>query len=82
VILNWLTIVVATAVYYGLAALSFADPLFAREWQRSVEWGNEAGERSDVGYSVAHLLHVSCPPSPSRKRRDRIRSSNETRPNE
>jgi len=59
VILNWLTIVVATAVYYGLAALWFADPLFGREWQRSVEWRNEAGETIGI-VDVACFAISTC----------------------
>jgi hypothetical protein len=34
--LNWLAVVVATAIYYGLAAPWFADPLFGRAWRQSV----------------------------------------------
>jgi hypothetical protein len=54
--LNWLAIVVATAVYYGVAALSFADPVFGREWRRSIGWDNEARERLGIAYYVGPLL--------------------------
>jgi hypothetical protein len=34
--LNWLAVVVATAVYFVLAGLWFADPLFGRAWRQSI----------------------------------------------
>jgi hypothetical protein len=42
--LNWLAVVVATAVYYLLAAPWFADPLFGPAWRRSIGWDKRAGE--------------------------------------
>jgi hypothetical protein len=42
--LNWLAVVVATAVYYLLAAPWFADPLFGPAWRRSIGRDKRAGE--------------------------------------
>jgi hypothetical protein len=54
--LNWLAVVVATAVYYLLAAPWFADPLFGPAWRQSIGWDKRAGERLGLGYYVGPLL--------------------------
>jgi hypothetical protein len=54
--LNWLAVVAATAVYYGLAALWFADPVLGRAWRQSIGWEKEPGERLGGLYYVGPLL--------------------------
>jgi Protein of unknown function (DUF1761) len=54
--LNWLAVVVATAIYYGLAAPWFADPLFGRAWRQSIGWKKEAGERLGPRYYLGPVL--------------------------
>jgi drug/metabolite transporter (DMT)-like permease len=54
--LNWLAVVVATAIYFGLAGLWFAEPLFGPAWRRSIGWEKRAGERLGPGYYVGPLL--------------------------
>jgi hypothetical protein len=54
--LNWLAVVVATAIYFGLAGLWFAEPLFGPAWRRSIGWEKRAGERLGPGYYIGPLL--------------------------
>jgi hypothetical protein len=54
--LNWLAVLVATAIYYGLAAPWFADPVFGPAWRQSIGWERQAGERLGPRYYLGPLL--------------------------
>jgi drug/metabolite transporter (DMT)-like permease len=54
--LNWLTVVVATALYYVLAGPWYADPLFGPAWRQSIGWDKRPGERLGPRYYVGPLF--------------------------
>jgi hypothetical protein len=54
--LNWLAVVLATAVYFVLAGPWFSDLLFGPAWRQSIGWDKRTGERLGPTYYVGPLL--------------------------
>ncbi|MFN2484643.1 MAG: DUF1761 domain-containing protein [Candidatus Limnocylindria bacterium] len=58
--LNWLAVLVGAAMYFGLGALWYSRPLFARPWMRSIGWdeSRQQPQASPITYIAPALLYV------------------------
>jgi hypothetical protein len=58
--INWLAVVVGAAIYFGLGALWYSPPLFARPWQASIGWDDSRPQpqTSPVTYVVPGVLYL------------------------
>lgn len=56
--LNWLAVIVATIVYFGLGAVWYAEFLFGKAWQKAMGWSGNAPEGAGAGIYVVPL--VTC----------------------
>ncbi|GLZ35958.1 hypothetical protein Lesp02_81450 [Lentzea sp. NBRC 105346] len=56
--LNWLAVIVATVVYFGLGGLWYAEFLFGKQWQKAMGWEGNAPEGGGAGIYVFPL--VTC----------------------
>ncbi|MFI6094100.1 DUF1761 domain-containing protein [Lentzea sp. NPDC051213] len=53
--LNWLAVIVATIVYFGLGGLWYAEFLFGKAWQKAMGWDGNAPEGAGAGIYVVPL---------------------------
>lgn len=56
--LNWLAVIVATLVYFGVGALWFSEVAFAKQWRRSLGIQATPGQRPSAGLLLAPLLQA------------------------
>ncbi|MDX8031521.1 DUF1761 domain-containing protein [Lentzea sp. BCCO 10_0856] len=56
--LNWLAVIVATIVYFGLGALWYAEFLFGKAWQKAMGWDGNAPEGAGAVIYLVPL--VTC----------------------
>ena len=58
--LNWLAVLVGAALYFGLGALWYSPPLFAKPWMRSIGWDESRPQpqASPITYIAPALLYV------------------------
>jgi uncharacterized membrane protein len=50
--LNWLAVVVATVVYYGLGALWYSRSVFGNRWAKSIGWDAAAATPASAAFYI------------------------------
>ena len=58
--LNWLAVLVGSAIYFALGALWYSPMLFARQWQRSIGWDatRTPPEQSPMTYVIPAAAYL------------------------
>ncbi|MBB6174183.1 hypothetical protein HNR23_004243 [Nocardiopsis mwathae] len=54
--LNWIAIVVAALVYFGLGAVWFARPVFGKAWMRAIDWAGDDEEKPGAAMYIGPLV--------------------------
>ena len=60
VALNWIAIIVGTAIYFVLGALWYSPPLFARPWQAAIGWdeSRQPPQMNPLTYVIPAVLYL------------------------
>ncbi len=58
--INWLAVIVGTLIYFGLGALWYSPPLFARPWQAAIGWDDSRPQpqTNPLTYVVPLILYL------------------------
>ena len=60
--INWLAVIVGTLIYFGLGALWYSPPLFARPWQAAIGWDDSRPQpqTNPITYVVPLVLYLAA----------------------